>query len=262
MTIRTLIVDDEPLARERLRTLLADEPDVAVVGECGNGREALRAITEQRPDLVFLDVQMPELDGFEVLRRLGGTGAPAIVFVTAYDQYALRAFDVHALDYLLKPFDRERFGNTLRRVRVELQRSAAGVLDDRVKRLLLALDRKTQFDQRLAIKSGGRISFVPTEEIEWIEAADNYVRLHTESGVHLLRSTMNEIEERLDPDQFVRIHRSAMVRIARIREIQPWFNGEYVVILRDGTKRTSSRGYRDRLHALIDTQTKEVNAGE
>jgi len=242
--IRTLIVDDEPLARERMRTLLGTEADVEVVGEARDGLEAVETILGQSPDLVFLDVQMPKLDGFEVIQTVGAERMPAVVFVTAYDQHALRAFEVQALDYLLKPFDHDRFQGALKRVRRQIDSQETGDLGRRL--LALVRDLKTERPSRtdrLVIKSGGRI--------DWIEAAGNYVRLHVGNDGHLLRETMNSIEARLNPDIFFRIHRSHIVNIERIKELQPWFNGEYVVILRNGSRLTLSRGYREKLQEKL-----------
>jgi two-component system LytT family response regulator len=242
MKYKTLIVDDEPLARERLRTLLARDPDIHIVGECGGGRSAIAAVAKHNPDLMFLDVQMPEIDGFAVIEAIGPGAVPAVVFVTAHDQYAVKAFEVHALDYLLKPFDSERFKNALRRAKRQLE----GGLSDR----LAALLRTTQ-PQRFVIKNAGRITFLKVDEIDWIEAEGNYVRLHTGSESHLLRETMNGIEARLDARQFMRIHRSRIVNIDSIKELKPWFRGEYVVVLRGGEKLTLTRSYRDRLEQLV-----------
>jgi two-component system LytT family response regulator len=250
--IRTVIVDDEPLARERMRSLLGSEADVEVVGEARDGVEAVEAILGQSPDLVFLDVQMPKLDGFEVIQTVGADRMPAVVFVTAYDQHALRAFEVQALDYLLKPFDHERFQGALKRVRRQMDSQETGDLGRRLLALVkdLKTDRPTRSD-RLVVKSGGRLFFLRSDEIDWIEAAGNYVRLHVGSDGHLLRETMNSIEGRLNPDIFFRIHRSHIVNIERIKELQPWFNGEYVVILRNGSRLTLSRGYREKLQERL-----------
>jgi two-component system LytT family response regulator len=251
--IRTLIVDDEPLARERITSLLAAEPDVEIVGECHDGSKAVAAIRQLAPELVFLDVQMPGADGFEVIDAIGADRMPLVVLVTAYDKYALRAFDAHALDYLLKPFDRERFQKALERAREQLDRQQTGDLGRRL--LALVQDLKTpptpQRLDRLVIKSSGRVFFVRTEEIDWIEAAGNYVRLHLGTESHLFRETMNALEAKLDPQSFFRIHRSHIVNIERIQELQPWFNGEYLVVLRNGTKLTLSRGYREKLQERL-----------
>jgi two-component system LytT family response regulator len=250
MNLRTLIVDDEPLARERMRTLLEAEPDISIVGECGNGREAVEAITRESPDLVFLDVQIPELDGFQVLEALAPDKAPAIVFVTAYDQYALQAFEVHAVDYLLKPFDEDRFRRALERARQSISRDK-GDLSEQLMSLLQGLKSPPGFAERLVVKTAGRLFFLRTDEIEWVESAGNYVCLHVRGESHLLRETMTGLEARLDPARFVRIHRTAIVNIDQVKELQPLFHGEYQVRLRDGTELTLSRGYRERLQEVI-----------
>lgn len=249
--IRTLIADDEPLARERIATLLRAEEDIEVVGECADGPRAAAAIQQLAPDLVFLDIQMPGADGFDVIQTVGADRMPNVVFVTAYDKYALKAFDVHALDYLLKPFDRTRFQKALSRARDHIERQQTGDLGRRLLALVQDLKSDTQRIDRLVVKSGGRVFFLRTDEIDWIEAAGNYVRLHLSSESHLFRETMNALEARLDPQRFVRIHRSRIVNIERIQELQPWFNGEYAVILRNGTKLTLSRGYREKLQERL-----------
>ena len=246
--IRTLVVDDEPLARERVMSLLQQETDVEIVGECSDGSQAVSAIQEQSPDLVFLDVQMPGCDGFEVIRNIGADRMPTVVFITAYDEYALQAFEVHALDYLLKPFGKDRFQQTLRHAREALERRRAGDLGKRLLALVHgARPAEPSQVERLVVKSGGRVFFLRTDEIDWIEAAGNYVRLHLGTESHLFRETMNRMESRLDGRRFARIHRSRIVNTERIKEMQPWFNGDSVVILRDGTRLTLSRGYREKL---------------
>lgn len=249
--IRTLIVDDEPLARERIRALLAEQPDLEVIGEARDGEEAVQAILAHEPDLVFLDIQMPKMDGFEVIRTVGADNMPLVVFVTAYDQHALKAFDVRALDYLLKPFDRERFAESIGRVRQAIERSGTDEIGRRLLELVRELKPGGGRSDRLVIKSAGRLFFLRTDEIDWVEAAGNYVKLHVGADEHLLRETMNGIEVKLDPDKFFRIHRSRIVNMERIKELQPWFNGEYVVILRNGTKLTLSRGYREKLQERL-----------
>lgn len=251
-TIRVLIVDDEPLARDRVRALAAGQPDLEVVGEAADGQAAIEAIESLRPDLVFLDIQMPGMDGLEMVGHLERGTMPAIVFVTAYDQFAVQAFELHALDYLLKPFDDERFAAALGRVRAWLGRAApAEDLSDRLEALLADLRPAGRLPDRLAIKSGGRVLLLRVEEIDWVEAADNYVNLHVGTESHLLRETMNALEKRLPPDRFLRISRSTLVNLDRIKELQPLFHGEYAVILRDGTRVTLSRGYRDKLTRLL-----------
>jgi two-component system LytT family response regulator len=249
--IRALIVDDEPLARRGIRAQLAEESDVLIIGECGNGREALAVIKEQAPDLVFLDVQMPELDGFGVVEAIGVEHMPVVIFVTAYDKYALRAFEVHALDYLLKPFDGERFLVALQRARAQIERRSISDLSQRLQSLIDDLKTNQKYAERIVIKSAGRVFFLSVEEIDWIEAADNYVRLHAGSDAHLLRETMSSLEKRLDPREFLRVHRSTIINVRRIRDLRPLFHGEYEIRLRDGTRLASGRGYRDNLQELF-----------
>lgn len=249
--IRTLIVDDEPLARERIRTLLKPVPDIRVVGECSDGRRAVKAIRRHKPDLVYLDVQMPEMDGFDVLEVLEPGEMPVIIFATAYDKYALRAFDVHALDYLLKPFDRERFETALARAREQIGKRRNGDINQRLLSLLAERATGQKPAQRLVIKSGGRITFLRAGEIDWVEAAGNYLRLHVGKEEHLLRETMGGLEGRLDPQKFLRIHRSTIVNLDRVKEMQPSFHGDYQVRLNDGTRLTLSRGYRDKLQEIL-----------
>jgi two-component system, LytTR family, response regulator len=245
--IKVLVADDEPLARERLSGLLSQEPDIEMVGQARDGEEAVTAIHDDSPDLVFLDVQMPQMNGFDVIEAVGSDKMPLVIFVTAYDQHALKAFQVRALDYLLKPFDRERFKDALSRARKQLERDENGDLGRRLLALVKDLRRDQPKSDRLVVKSGGRLFFLRTDEIDWVEAAGNYVRLHVGPGSHLLRETMNAIEGRLDPEKFFRIHRSRIVNMERIQELQPWLNGEYAVLLRTGTRLTLSRGYREKL---------------
>ena len=251
MKIRTLIVDDEPLARERITRFLNGEADIEIVGECADGREAVEQIRQLKPDLVFLDIQIPELDGFGVLEEIGVEEMPAVVFVTAYDNYALKAFDYHALDYLLKPYDSERFGRAVERARTQILTGKTTDIDQRLLSLLENLKTEQKHLERLMVKSQGRVFFLRTEEIDWIEAEGNYVRLHVGKESHLLRETMNHLASRLDPQKFLRIHRSTLVNIERIKELQPLFSGDYVVILRDGKQLTLSRSYRDKMLELF-----------
>lgn len=248
MKVRTLVVDDEPLARERLLKLLRAEPEIELAGEAANGRDAVKLIREIKPGLVFLDVQMPELDGFGVLAELSEAERPAVIFVTAFDKFALKAFDVHAIDYLLKPFDKERFQTALRRALDHLARKQPNEIHEQLSALLSEM-RPAQASDRIAVKGDGRVVFVKTSDVDWIEAADNYVSLHVGKESHLLRETMTALEARL-PKQFLRISRSTMVNTERIKELQPLFHGEYTVILRDGTKLTLSRSHRDKLQQL------------
>ncbi len=256
-TIRTLIVDDEPLARERIKRFLAAERDLELIGECAEGREAVAAIRTLKPDLVFLDIQIPELDGFGVLKAVGGAGMPAVIFVTAYDRYALQAFDVNALDYLLKPYNRERFRKAVERARAQLSNGAQGELNERLLSLLenFKSEPSSRHLERLMIKSSGRVFFLRAAELDWIEAEGNYLRLHVGRESHLLRETMNRLASKLDPNKFLRIHRSTLVNIERIKELQPLFSGDYVVILRDGKQLTLSRSYRDKLLELFENSS-------
>jgi two-component system LytT family response regulator len=249
--LTVVVADDEPLARERVLSLLAAEPDMEVVAQCRDGEEAVRAISERRPDLVLLDIQMPRMDGFDVIGAIGADRMPALIFVTAFDTHAIRAFEVRALDYLLKPFDRERFSSALRRARTQIDAQADGDLGRRLAALMKDLKRETPLSDRLVVKSGGRLFFLRADEIDWIEAAGNYVRLHVGTQAHLLRETMNAIESRLDPERFFRIHRSRIVNVERIQEMQPWLNGEYSIVLRTGARLTISRGYREKLQEKL-----------
>lgn len=263
--IRTLIVDDEPAGREGLRHLLRGDPEVVLSGECATGREAAAAIVTGAPDLVFLDVQMPELDGFGVLREVGGARLPVVVFVTAYDSYALRAFDVHAIDYLLKPFTDERFREALERAKRQVRQERLSEMSGRLATLLddhfapppssagapVAAPPAASYLERLVIKSGGRVTLLRAADIEWIDADGDYVRIHVGKTWHLLRETMKQLEAQLDPARFVRIHRSTIVNLERIRELQPFFRGEYVVVLHSGVTLKLSRGYREHLEATL-----------
>lgn len=250
MKMRVLIVDDEPPARRRIRTLLRGARDVEIAGECGDGKSALAAITGKRPDVVFLDVQMPELDGFGVLERLSAAEMPVVIFVTAYDQYALKAFEAHALDYLLKPFARARFEKALERARLEVARRGSGDFARRVVELLREQSGR-RAAERIVVKTGGRVFFVPVEEIDWIEAEGNYVRIHTGGESHMIRETMAGMEGRLDAARFLRIHRSTLVNIERVKELQPWSHGDYAVVLRDGTKLMLSRTYKGKVEERL-----------
>jgi len=249
--IRTVIVDDEELGRDRIQTLLEQQPDVEIIGVCASGAEAVEVIDRTQPDLVFLDVQMPDMDGFEVVGSLEPSRLPAIVFVTAHDGHAIRAFEIHALDFLLKPFDQTRFEKALERARTQVSSKKGPAIDSRLVSLLEELREERKYPERLIVKSGGRVFFVRTEEIDWVEASGNYVKIHTKNEAHLLRESMKNMEGKLDPKIFVRIHRSAIVNIDRIKELEPWFHGEYIVIMRDGTRLTASRVFSDRLSALI-----------
>jgi len=250
MTLRAVIVDDERLARQKVRMLLAREGDVEIVRECAGGAEAVDAIRELAPDLVFLDIQMPGMDGFAVLRALGLEQTPATVFVTAHEQYAVRAFEVHAIDYLLKPFDRSRFQLALMRARHQVESGDHHDCARRIAEMLREL-RPARYLERITVRGSGRIVFIPAEEIAWIEAADNYARVHHARGEHLVRETMTALESSLDPDRFVRIHRSAIVNTACIDQIRTMAHGDHVVVLRGGQELPFGRTYRDRLEHLI-----------
>lgn len=252
MKIRVAIVDDEPLARRRVRKLLAADPEVEVVADCADGREAIAAIDSLRPQIVFLDVQMPEVGGFDVLRGIDEDTAPLIIFVTAYDEYALRAFEVHAFDYLLKPFDRTRFDRTLRQAKARVRdERGAGEAGRRALALLEELRARADRLERVIVKSGGRVFFIKTEEIDRVEAEGKYVRLYVGKDSHLLRESISALESRLDPKKFLRVHRSHIVNIERVQELEPWFHNEYRVVLRDGTRLMMSRGCRKRLGELL-----------
>lgn len=250
--VRTLIVDDEPLARERLKSLLKGDPDVEITGECANGQQAIENIRNESPDLVFLDVQMPEANGFEVLENLDLGRMPIVVFVTAYDQYAVRAFEVNALDYLLKPYDRDRFEKALGRAKSEVALRRTTQASQKLLSLLAGMESKKPQVDRLLIRSAGKVFFLRVDDIDWVESSGNYVKLHVGNEAHLLRKTMSEMEHKLNGEKFARIHRSTIVNLDHIKELQPWFNGEYVVFLRNGTRLTASRGYRKRISEVLN----------
>jgi two-component system LytT family response regulator len=246
--MRALIVDDEPLARERIRSLLVEETDVVVAGECANGDEAVKALRDRSADLVFLDVRMPGRNGFDVIRDIGPGRMPATVFVTAYDQYALKAFEVHAVDYLLKPFGDERFRDALGRARARIRDPEGG---QRLIALLQELASRTARPERLEVRSSARIRFVAVDDLDYAEACGNYVRLHCGAEQHLMRETMNALEARLDPRRFARIHRSALVNAARVKELHPLFHGDWEVVLHSGVRLTMTRTYRERAQRLL-----------
>lgn len=276
--VRVLIVDDEGLARQRIRRLVQAEPDAEVIGECANGPEAVAAICTQQPDVVCLDVQMPELDGFGVLEEIAGHARPKVLFVTAYDEHALRAFEVHAVDYVLKPVDADRFRTAFDRARQSHRAASAA---DRLGELLETVRRvssdgspaaaaqeatgtpspngpntppgatTSQFASRVLVKHDGRMFFVKVADIDWIEADRNYVRLHVGTTAHTIRERISHMEETLDPRMFARIHRSTIVNLNRVREMQQWFSGDYVVILENGARLRLSRHYRDRVERQV-----------
>jgi len=249
--IRALIVDDELLARKFIRQMLKHEPDWELIGEASNGKEAVEMINAQEPDIVFLDVQMPEMDGFAVLEAVGLGQLPDIVFTTAYESYAIRAFELHALDYLLKPFDQQRFRDAMKHARERLHSRPEEDGRLQIGALLERINSKQAYLDRLIIKADGRITFLNTREIDWIEADDKYVHLHTGKGARMVRQTLSAMETQLDPAKFVRIHRSTMVNLERIKELQPLFNGEYSLLMEDKTKLTLSRTYKDKLFGLL-----------
>lgn len=248
--IRALIVDDEPLAREKIRNLLSREPNVSVLGECANGEEALVAIRRDRPDAVFLDVQMPGLSGIQVLEKLGSDAPPAVVFVTAFDQFAVSAFEFHAVDYLLKPVDRERFKLAMERVAKRVASHKPDDLQAKIGAMIADMKAGAKQPERIPIKNNGKILFVNISDIDWIASADNYVELHVGTHSYLLRETMNSISQRLPADHFVRVSRTAIVNVSRVQELQPLFHGEYSIHLKTGAKVTLSRSHRDQLPRL------------
>jgi two-component system LytT family response regulator len=243
--IHVLIIDDESRARNFMRKLLVSDSSVEIVGECSDGYKAIRAIKAKTPDLIFLDVQMPEIDGFAVLEQLRPEEIPAIVFVTAYDNYALRAFEQHALDYLLKPFDSERFFRTLEHAKLRIA-ERNGMQRTAIAQLLAGEQCRRAYLNRITVKRNGRILLVPAHDIEWIEAEDNYVLVHLGNEAYMLRQTLSNIQNRLDPDTFVRIHRSAIVNIEALKELQSGFDGAYQLELKSGTKLRLSRSYREK----------------
>jgi two-component system LytT family response regulator len=249
--LRVLIADDEPHARARMRELLAAHAGVEVVGECGDGAQTVRAIASLSPELVFLDVQMPELDGFGVVQAIGVDRMPAVIFVTAYDEHALRAFEVHAIDYLLKPVDRERFTETLTRAARQIRAGAGAGLERRLLDWVEKLANR-QSPGRLAIRVEGSTLFLRADEIDWLEAHNNHVRVHTAAKTHLVRETLTNFLRRLPPGRFLRVHRSSAVNVERIKEVQPWFAGDYVLILVDGSRVTSGRSYRQDLRRFLE----------
>jgi len=251
--IGTVIVDDEPLARKTLRLLLAQHDDVDIVAECRNGIEAVKQIASKKPDLVFLDVQMPQMSGFDVVRTVGVESMPLTVFVTAYDQYALSAFDAQALDYLLKPFDDSRFERTLKRAKQLLAHSRDGERIERLSAVVRRLPKTPAHPHRsrLIVSANGKLVFLDAGGVDWITAADYYVQIHAQNKTYLHRTTMEEIECELDPDKFVRIHRSAIVNIDRVKELRPTRSGDHVVVLHDGTELKMSRRRRDQLKRLL-----------
>ena len=253
MTLRVVVADDEPMGRQRLVRLLQAEPETEILAACTDGEEAVEAIREYAPDVVLLDIQMPNLDGFEVVAALGEAQQPAVIFVTAHDQYAVRAFDIHAFDYLLKPVDQERLRDALGRATSSEGRPSQVNPTRRILMLLeeLSARERGRGRDRLVVRTPERAFFLRTDTVDWVEAAGKFVHLHVGRTVHALRESMAELEQELDPVRFLRISRSAIVNVDRIQEIQPWFQGDYVLILTDGTRLTSTRGYRDNMRKLL-----------
>ena len=256
--IRTLIVDDEPLARRTIRDLLETDPEIEIIGECGSGPDAVNSIRKQIPDLLFLDIQMPGMNGFEALSKIEHERIPAIIFVTAFDQYALRAFDVHALDYLLKPFSDERFFESLRQAKSQIEMREVNRLSQSLVALLgehatgeTSASRRKSYLTRFMIRTAGRVIFIAAADVDWIAADDYYIKLHVGGKAHLLRMSMNELEEKLDPKNFLRIHRSTIVNFDRVKELHQNPNGEYVVVLKSGAELKLSRNRRERLEELL-----------
>ena len=257
--IRAIIVDDEGLARDTLELLLKSHEDIQVIRSCENGREAVDAIQAEAPDLVFLDIQMPEINGFEVIEKIGPENMPVVIFVTAYDQYALRAFEAQALDYLLKPFDDDRFEQALERARSLIKQRKVGALSAQLAALVSdqpAIETKeeppeTDYLERVMVKGRGSIYFIKVADIDWIEAAGDYVSLHTGKKTHLIRETMTGMVKKLDPKRFVRVHRSSIVRVDHVKEIKPYFHGDYIILLHDGTELKLSRRYWEQAEKIF-----------
>jgi two-component system LytT family response regulator len=243
-SLRALIIDDELPARKKLAMLMREETDIEIVGQCANGLEAITAIEEQHPDVIFLDIQMPGLNGFEMLEALGTDNLPFVVFVTAYDEYAVKAFEVHALDYLLKPFDRSRLQDCLARVRQQQHSTSVNLHD------LLEQFRPKEYLSRFVVKTRGRVLLIKIDDVDSLEASGNYVELRSGKQSYLVRETLNDVERKLDPQRFARVHRSTIVNVDRIQELQPWSHGDFIVVLKDGAKLRLSRRYRQNLKVI------------
>lgn len=252
-TYRAVIVDDEALARRTIRTSLKDFPQISVVAECSNGLEAVEAILQHKPELVFLDIQMPAMDGLEVINTVGVENMPFVIFVTAYDQYAVEAFEKHAFDYLLKPYSHKRFNTAITRILGFIEKQQQEPQNEKLLQVMQEIQPKPQFISRLAVRSTSRIYFLQVSEIEWFEAAGNYVEIHVDDATHLLRETMSNLESKLDPQSFLRIHRSAIVNFDHIQEIQP-DGHDYIVVMSSGKKMGMSRTYKEKLNKAIQSQ--------
>ncbi len=249
--ITTIIIDDEELARERIRRFLDENDNFKVIAECRNGKEAIDAINKTKPELIFLDIQMPGMDGFEVLNHLK-ENIPYVIFVTAYDEFAVKAFEVQALDYLLKPFDRKRFNQSIERALKQINNNDDNQVNKKLLDLLKYVNTNEQkYPERFIVKQSGKISFVPVDELIFLEATGNYIKLVTSNGSYLLRETMNNIEKKLSPEKFMRIHRSFIVKIEMIKELKPYFNSEYIVILKNGKELKASKTYKDSISSLL-----------
>lgn len=247
MSIRTIIVDDVELARERVKMLL-DDAEIEIVAECENGRQAIETIQNLRPDLVFLDVQMPEIGGFEVIDVIGPEKMPTVIFVTAYDEFALRAFEVNAIDYLLKPFDEERLKKALARAKREIGKPHAQTdIEENLRRLLREVRTEPRYLRRIPVKTPRGTTLVLTEEIDWIASSRHYLEIHTGRETHLIREKLSNLEMRLDPRNFMRVHRSTIVNLDRIKSLHPLFNGDQLIVLKDGTELNLSRSYNEKL---------------
>lgn len=255
MKYEALIVDDEPLARRSIRKCLKAFAEFEVAGECGDGESAIAAIRGHKPDLVFLDIQLPEFDGFDVIRAVGKHKMPVTIFVTAYDRYALQAFEAHALDYLLKPFSEDRFRDALLHAKCTLEKGQQQSPNQQLAELLERLNKKRDYLERIPVPSKGRFLFVNVRDLDWIEAEGNYLRLHCTGGSHILRGNMNEMESKLDPGRFMRIHRSTIVNLQRIREVQPWFRGHHLVVMTNGQELKLSRYQKDKLRQLLGKES-------
>ncbi|MEI7905973.1 MAG: LytTR family DNA-binding domain-containing protein [Bacteroidota bacterium] len=250
--IRAIIVDDEPLAREKVLLFARSENDIEIVDVCANGHDALSSCKKFKPDLLFLDIQMPEMNGFEMLNQLKIDPLPGIIFITAYDEFALRAFEFHAVDYLLKPFDRNRFTKAVNHARESIQsHTQSDETALQIQTMLNSINQESARPERLIVKTNGKIIFLRMNEIDWMEAAGNYVNVHVGNEAHLIRETMNNIQDQLDPQHFIRIHRGTIINIEKVKELQPYYNGEYKVVLQNNTQVILSRGYRENFKKIL-----------